>query len=65
MGEKEWKQIDAQAKSLKTVFVEAEQTEVYDEPKRLGIYYACLYEALHNDERSNREGKSPMKSVEY
>ncbi|MCK7458350.1 hypothetical protein [Idiomarina aminovorans] len=55
--EKEWKQIDEQAKSLKSLFADAPETEVYDEPKRLGIYYACLHEALHNDERSNREAK--------
>lgn len=55
--ENEWKLIDNQAKSLKSLFDEAELSEVYDDPKRLGIYYACLHEALHNDERSNREAK--------
>lgn len=54
---REWKQIDAQAKELQTFFTSTDKSDAYDEPKRLGIYHACLYEALHNDERVNREGK--------
>lgn len=54
---KEWKSINDHSKAIKEVLEKETEPSVFDENRRLGIYFRCLNEAFHNDERINREAK--------
>ncbi|MEX1222247.1 MAG: hypothetical protein WEA82_09060 [Idiomarina sp.] len=54
---REWDAIDKHAKALLETLKMGSEPERFDEAKRLSIYYSCLKEAHHNDERINREAK--------
>ncbi|WP_417657412.1 hypothetical protein [Pseudidiomarina aestuarii] len=54
---KEWKSINDHSQKLKEIIFAGSDPGIFDENKRLGIYYSCLKEAFHNDENINREAK--------
>jgi hypothetical protein len=55
---KEWKLISSRAQELQQIIQLAKfDDDVFDQARRLDIYYSCLKEAYLNDERINREAK--------
>lgn len=54
---KEWKAINEHSKSVKELIERGSEAGVFDENRRLGIYYSCVKEAFQNDEMNNREAK--------
>lgn len=54
---KEWKSINEHAKMVKEIIELGSAPGVFDENRRLGIYYRCFHEAFYNDEQLNREAK--------
>lgn len=55
---KEWQLISTRAQELQQVIQLAKfDDDVFDEARRLDIYYSCLKEAYSNDEKINREAK--------
>ncbi|WP_417658536.1 hypothetical protein [Pseudidiomarina sp.] len=54
---KEWKAINEHSKSVKELIEQGSEPGVFDENRRLGIYYSCVKEAFQNDELNNREAK--------
>lgn len=54
---KEWTAINNHSKLLKETLSAEMEPGLFDEKRRLNIYYSCLNEAFRNDERINREAK--------
>ncbi len=54
---KEWKAINEHSKKIKELIDIGSEPGVFDENRRLGIYYSCLKEAFHNDEKLNRQAR--------
>lgn len=54
---KEWKAINQHSKRIQESIQAGSEPGVFDENRRLSIYYSCLKEAYLNDETSNRQAK--------